>query len=129
MSGYYDDEYYEDEYEGSEEWYEDNSETSYHITVHKAENGQLFLHEGQLTRYPGEDWGEASGWWEQSLSLGQLTPDSRERCIELGRGLKPGESTDFYWNYASDEEDDDDEGVDYGNKVYFGLDDDEDDMG
>lgn len=104
MNPYNDDEWYEDEYEGSDEWYEDNSETSYDITLVKANNGQLFLHEGQLTRYPGEDWGEASGWWEQSLSLRQLTPDAKARCIELGRDLKPGESTHFYYEYEEETE-------------------------
>lgn len=119
MNGYDDDEYYDD-YEGSEEWYEDNSESSYTTEVVKAANGQLYLHETCLTRYPGEDWGEASGWWERDYSLRQLTPDYRMRCVEIGRDLKPGESVGFYY-----EDEDDDEDVDYGNTVYFGLDDEE----
>lgn len=100
---YYDDEYYDDEYYNSDEWYEANSETSHHSYLYKAQNGHLVLTEGWLTRYPGEDWGEASGWSEYTFRLNELNPEAKKRCIELGRNLKPGTSTDFYWGYDDDD--------------------------
>lgn len=111
MNGYEEDELYEDddfddyEDEGNGRYYgEGRSETSYSCTLLKATNGHLAVHEGWLTRYPGEDWGEASGWQERTLRLGEVDPEIKERAIELGRSLQPGEDTPFFYWYEEERE-------------------------
>lgn len=105
MNGYDDDEYYEDQYEddGIGRYSGGRSETSYSTTLVKAQNGHLAVHQGCLTRYPGEDWGEASGWSECFLRLCEIDPEYKKHAIEVGRGLKPGESTPFYPQYMEEE--------------------------
>lgn len=106
---YYSDEYEDyDDYDYCDDRYQYGSETSYSCELRKAENGQLYLYEGWLTRYPGEDWGEASGYSDRSLSLNELRPHVKKLAIKFGRHLKPGEDMSFYWwNYDEDEETED----------------------
>lgn len=99
---------YVDPYQ-EDEWYEDDSDgiagQSYSLYLGKAKNGQLYMLEGVLTRYEGEDWGEASGWNEYPVQIGALLEDVRRRVIEYGKTLKPGDSHEVYWSDFDPDED------------------------
>lgn len=99
--------YYEDEYEDYDD-YENEPEVwcCYSGTeIVKADNGQLYTVVWSLTRWEGQYWGEADGT-EYACSLKVYRDAFRLRCIELGKHLKPGESTPFYWGDDDDEDDD-----------------------
>jgi hypothetical protein len=104
-SSYYEDEY--EDYDGYDDYVEDYEPEVWGydngIEVVKAQNGQLYTVVWSLTRWEGQDWGEAEGS-EYACSLNVYRDVFKQRCIELGKSLKPGESISFYWGEEEDEE-------------------------
>lgn len=102
MGAYYDD-----------EWYDDSEPKivgqSFHLCLGKAENGQLWMTEGVLTRYDGQDWGEASGWYEENIRLSDLLDEVKARIVEYGKTMKPGESQHVFWSWFTCNEFENDE--------------------
>lgn len=102
------DPYYEDE------WYEEDEpeicDQSSFLYLYKGKRGALCLVEGVLTRYEGEDWGEASGWDEYPVNLKHLREGVRQRVIEFGKTMPTGTCEDVDWGWFEDDEDEENEG-------------------
>ena len=76
---------------------------SYTTTLYKGRKGALCLVDGILTRYEGEDWGEASGWHEDRFNLKTLTDKAREIVIRYGKTMPNGTNCEFCWSWFEDE--------------------------
>ena len=113
MSDYYEDEWYDDEYDGDGDWddeWEMDSDRqiwgqSTSLYLYKGAKGKLCLVECTLTRYEGEDWGQASGWDEERINLKTLEDDVRKRVIEFGKTMPAGTAKEVAHSWFSDEPD------------------------
>lgn len=96
------DEYDDDDYDS--DWDDGDIEQSISRWAVKAANGQIAVGRGILTRYPGEDWGEASGWAEDHYNLNELNPAFKRSVLKFMKDKAPGQY-DLPSLWDEDEED------------------------
>jgi hypothetical protein len=99
VSDYYEDEWYEDDYDDTDDWEDEPEGYSRDAYIYKAPNGQLATCEVVGVKWSGQDWGEAD-FSETWYRLDEIEDWIRELAIRLGRSMKPDTIADFpFWIY------------------------------